>query len=362
MIKSAKEYEFVSGDLDKIIIDGNVMPLRKGNSKTTGVENSKILRGEDIAFLGEAYCERENLWSARSSGQRYSSTIEFTHKLSKHRLPDYLDALAKRKAFWVDPEMEMPTTKVYEGSEQNLEYFLRSVWPGLNKYCTNSLYDDSRYKKQPGGKSNVLNQECILNCFENLKLMTACSQEQMFPTYNTVWNRRSRVRNGEWNETEFYGGISSYCKELCGAVEGENDTWNTWENTSTQTATGNIATSSRYIYKSDKVSPIILVSCFAEQGYTESGIGYTDYEDNFIMLYRMPDRYSSDGNVSITAQDCESMWNRIYREAVSRGFNESYCNSRGDSNVISRKAQVGINFSYESRALIQLGDHTKWWS
>ena len=41
------------GDMDRIIINGEIMPLRTGVSETTGIEKKRILRGEDVVFLME---------------------------------------------------------------------------------------------------------------------------------------------------------------------------------------------------------------------------------------------------------------------------------------------------------------------
>ena len=41
------------GDLNRILINGEIMPLRTGVSETTGIEKKRILRGEDVVFLME---------------------------------------------------------------------------------------------------------------------------------------------------------------------------------------------------------------------------------------------------------------------------------------------------------------------
>ena len=63
MVSSVEDYEYVfgeniddehpHGDMDRIIINGEIMPLRTGVSETTGVEKKRILRGEDVVFLME---------------------------------------------------------------------------------------------------------------------------------------------------------------------------------------------------------------------------------------------------------------------------------------------------------------------
>ena len=63
MVSSVEDYEYVfgadvdddhhHGDMDRIVINGEIMPLRTGVSETTGVERKRILRGEDVVFLME---------------------------------------------------------------------------------------------------------------------------------------------------------------------------------------------------------------------------------------------------------------------------------------------------------------------
>lgn len=82
MIASAAEYEYVvgadvdeahpHGDLDRIQIDGEVMPKRTGDTGKTdadgnAIPRTKILRGEDVAFLMEAALQRKygNWWTER---------------------------------------------------------------------------------------------------------------------------------------------------------------------------------------------------------------------------------------------------------------------------------------------------------
>lgn len=91
MINNVEDYKFVRGanidaehphgDLDRIIINGEIMPLRSGLSPTTGVERKRILRGEDVAFLNEAVAGR---YKASGYSRIYSS--EFSRKLRKYGL------------------------------------------------------------------------------------------------------------------------------------------------------------------------------------------------------------------------------------------------------------------------------------
>lgn len=74
MINNVGDYQFVTGmdidaqhphgDLDRIIINGGIMPLRSSSPSAASTINWKnCLRGEDIAFLMEACDERMNAMS-----------------------------------------------------------------------------------------------------------------------------------------------------------------------------------------------------------------------------------------------------------------------------------------------------------
>lgn len=78
MINNVSEYQFVTGadidsahphgDLDRIIINGGIMPLRDETLNPSNPINwKKCLRGEDIAFLKEAVLERAASYGNTSS-------------------------------------------------------------------------------------------------------------------------------------------------------------------------------------------------------------------------------------------------------------------------------------------------------
>lgn len=129
MISSAEEYEYVTGadvdeahphgDLDRILIDGEIMPLRTGDTDKTdrngkAIPRTKIMRGEDIAFLLEAVYQRyySNWWTERviwywmySSATGTTTKVvetgandrilkgEFSRKVSAKQLNDLWDML-----------------------------------------------------------------------------------------------------------------------------------------------------------------------------------------------------------------------------------------------------------------------------
>lgn len=76
MISTAAEYEYVTGDIDLIKIDGKIMPLRSASDKT--------LRGEDIAFLKEFIMQRRYAVSEfkKLDGTEYASLQPFPESTS----------------------------------------------------------------------------------------------------------------------------------------------------------------------------------------------------------------------------------------------------------------------------------------
>lgn len=83
MINSVQDYKFVTGadidtghphgDLDRILINGGIMPLRDTTLNPANPTNwKKCLRGEDIAFLFEGCCERKK---AQNPSHTYRDTF-----------------------------------------------------------------------------------------------------------------------------------------------------------------------------------------------------------------------------------------------------------------------------------------------
>lgn len=103
MVGKDEGYEFVIGedvddthplgDLNRILINGEIMPKRTGASETTGIEKKRILRGEDICFLLEWFQQRrqafvsngkwkdDGTWWAPGTGSVTRAT--FSRKLNR---------------------------------------------------------------------------------------------------------------------------------------------------------------------------------------------------------------------------------------------------------------------------------------
>lgn len=100
MVNTADGYDYVTGynvdashphgDLDRIVIDGGIMPLRTGSaSNGSGVPLANVLRGEDIAFLIEWACQRLFAASGGSylNGGSYAGLGELPRQLSETGKP-----------------------------------------------------------------------------------------------------------------------------------------------------------------------------------------------------------------------------------------------------------------------------------
>lgn len=100
MISKVEDYEYVvgdniddehpHGDMDRILINGEIMPLRTGVSATTGVDRKRILRGEDICFLLEWLLQRDRRayghWASRTEWDdvpESGSNAVFTRTLTR---------------------------------------------------------------------------------------------------------------------------------------------------------------------------------------------------------------------------------------------------------------------------------------
>ena len=80
MISNRTEYEFVTGDLDGILIDGDIMPLRTGDTgkfdkNGDPISRKNLLRGEDICFLKEAIEERRRAIARDDDSPMFSKKV-----------------------------------------------------------------------------------------------------------------------------------------------------------------------------------------------------------------------------------------------------------------------------------------------
>ena len=117
MITDPSEYLFVTGDLNDIRIDGEIMPLRTGNTGKVDkngvpIPRKNILRGEDVCFLKEATEERRRAIARDSDSPVFSRKISATQMAATDA--KLRDAIFGTGAFrycweWLD---EMPSSGV----------------------------------------------------------------------------------------------------------------------------------------------------------------------------------------------------------------------------------------------------------
>lgn len=112
MVSSVKDYEYVigedvdsshpHGDMDRIIINGEIMPKRTGVSDTTGVERKRILRGEDICFLMEWARQRyDAIDSCDFLGATWTKNIGRWTRSSSSNYTGFSMAISARKFNWI---------------------------------------------------------------------------------------------------------------------------------------------------------------------------------------------------------------------------------------------------------------------
>lgn len=132
------DYRYVTGDVDKILIDGRVMPLRD--------EDKKVLRGEDVVYLYNEYARRRTVFSD------YAPVLEFTNKVSADQLGkiDYAQ-------FEISP---FPSVEWIGSWPEEGEYGSRDRWP------TSVLYEPSFGTTNTGDSLRSSDMEAA---FEKLK-------------------------------------------------------------------------------------------------------------------------------------------------------------------------------------------------
>lgn len=112
------------GDMDMIIINGEIMPLRTGASETTGVEKKRILRGEDVVFLMEWARQRiaaiDIVKAAGSSEVSYDWVAHFKETFTEYgAFTRLVSAAQMARLFFVNPDDA--------GTELNVTYYSRFV-------------------------------------------------------------------------------------------------------------------------------------------------------------------------------------------------------------------------------------------
>lgn len=208
MVPSLQQYRYVDGadvdpdhphgDMDRIVWDGEVMPLRGGYTHSVDrngnpIPRKNIMRGEDITFLLEAYVERLHLGNfvPMVAAPQTIPNETFTRRLDWNTLAKDLpreqefrlvlgfNALGSKGYWWV-PETGLPQTGDYEAP-----FTLSDAWPGLLLWPERKPMRSQDWTPvnvyhpwSPPGTyfpDQRLLRSRIEAMFENLKLMTSVS-------------------------------------------------------------------------------------------------------------------------------------------------------------------------------------------
>ena len=164
MINNAEQYEWVRGDnvdedhphgdLDRIIISGDIMPLRTEDEKN-------ILRGEDIAFLLESAQERQGLKIG------LSSTSTFTRKVTVpqyHQVVSKIDSLTRNaESVWVKEDADIPDVIIVDdGYQQHTP---------LTALLSDDMYTKDDFLTKSGDPIDVFDGKRVENMFSDILKM-----------------------------------------------------------------------------------------------------------------------------------------------------------------------------------------------
>lgn len=197
MITDVSEYLFVTGenidadhphgDLDRIIIDGDIMPLRTGTT-LTGVSRKNLLRGEDPAFLMEAACERET-----------AADVSVIPAIFTRKVDGFINLRsALRRLKNVAPQFitSMPTTHVL-GSDELNDSFAHIRRSAADISTPSDAFDNGK----------PLSRAYVESLFNDLKSLTITPRDQP-PTF------------GAWNYEVLHSLVADYPMETVSGVIG----------------------------------------------------------------------------------------------------------------------------------------------
>jgi hypothetical protein len=236
MITDPSEYLFVTGDLNDIRIDGEIMPLRTGNTgkvDKNGVPISRrnIMRGEDICFLKEAIEER------RRAIARDDDSPTFSKKISSSQIEEVdaklRDAITGSGPYrwdweWLDA---MPSTSIDAITETNPSsdgfsytpaYNVVSMWKdfGVNRLSEPEPLDLS------DGMLKVSDISSLFSCVGQMKYYTPTKVPFYLPLNKThslvnLGSGGEPIRVG-YQEYKTASDVSAYAKNMLEGADGTN--------------------------------------------------------------------------------------------------------------------------------------------
>lgn len=192
MINNVSEYKLVKGanidsshphgDLDRIIINGGIMPLRDKNLKPSNPTNwKKCLRGEDIAFLMEGLNERMSLarttdgydWMTFSSKLDYQD-INLIISMMKYLYGYYHDNPNYKTYWFLKPDVDLSslTPTVLDSDDDFYD-----IYPG-----TYYNLSDCGSRNTILSKGSVLQQSVISTLFDDMNRLQRELYRVSYPT------------------------------------------------------------------------------------------------------------------------------------------------------------------------------------
>lgn len=186
MISRASDYAYVKGadvdadhphgDLDRIVLDGKIMPPREGDTgKLDGdgipIPNKNIMRGEDISFLEESYLERWYLVHGMNSEyypldvydiREFSRRVRFDqyHELA---LVHGYGGLGRATGFTImDADIDLIDDFIYDRGTSNLSPDPYPLYPDIYEKFSPDFIDLIGLSH-----GRLITRDVIENAFEN---------------------------------------------------------------------------------------------------------------------------------------------------------------------------------------------------
>lgn len=401
MISSPSEYLYVTGanvdadhphgDMDRVIFDGGVMPLRTGNtcrvdSNGDPVPRKNILRGEDICLLLEAYVERQHLLNfvpVVGTPQTIPNEV-FRRRVAwrptiggidPRGLIEGFNTLGGLGGLWV-PETGMPQTGDYVGT-----FALSDAWPGLLLWPERKPTRSQDWTpvsrnspwNQPGWdvEDKRLLRSRIEAMFENLKLMTGvscqvCDSDTFAADSRFTSQRTERSgRKGTATTTEFQGCVPLYDLYAGNEVGGYGAGIIVRPNRLVRS----ILTSGSAVVASSlpahaKLTPVYVAKCHSSKTL-DWNFGYAEGRREITEKTRFHCRVGStvdvpaSGEFQVDASVLLGIVSHLRDLAATDGFDESFADEYGGGSP-SKDCSMTITLQ-EVHLIVTLDGHTRWW-
>lgn len=372
MVTDPSEYDYVTGadvdeehpygDMDRVIFNGKVMPLRIGNTANffpngDPIPRMNIMRGEDICFLLEAYRERAAAlgWTPSMLGSDNDGGPEvFTRRLNYSQVDilhtGFRDLGARTE--WVPRDTDLP-----QAAEIASPSDIATAWPGVSRWPSGPAADPA-WAQVSQLPPLIPKRAPILNMFENLKLMRACKRAGAmsyadFSVRVSYTNGTIRTENAlRYAETSLSGGWFNY-----------SASWRVSGYTAQlQTVAQNTAASGLPV--GALFRPVVLVYGQALMQTRNGSTGATTYDLSVTKYALVPGGehfVRSDGRAYCQQSEYEAAGQFMLDLLTTAGYDGNYVQSQTSDEDESRLLSMVVGFS-ELFLFVRLGDHTMWWS